>query len=291
MPFVAILGAGELGASVARAIATRGRVPEVRLIDDASDVAAGKALDLQQAAPLERSSTQLTASGDVMAAVGAAVTIVADGAGGAPQGAELAGNAGVALVTRLTDVDRDAVILCAGATQHDVIERGLHERHLPRARLFGSAPEAMVQALRAIVAIEADASPSAVALTVLGRVPDRAVVLWSDASIAGRPLVRVLDPAQVARLERRAALLGPPGPYALAAVAARAAEMIVAGSRRIVCCTAGLDGEFGLRHGVASLPVVLGPGGIVRVVAPRLDVREQVLVENAIYDRDKATRR
>jgi malate dehydrogenase len=278
MPIVAIVGAGELGAGVARALATRGRVSEVRLIDRTSGVAAGKALDIQQAGPIERSPTRVSAASDVAAAVGAAVTVLAD-----PIGlGEIEGDSGLAVVRQLAGIDRDAVIVCAGAGQHRLLQHGLNELGLDRTRFFGSAPEALVSALRALVAVEADLSPSAVALTVLGKIPDRIVVLWRDVTVAGRPLARVLDAAQIAHIERRAGLVRSPGPYTLAAAAAQVAEAVVMGSRRVFCCTVGLDGEFGIRRALSSLPVVLGPAGVTRVVAPTLDVREQILLENAV---------
>lgn len=280
MPFVAILGAGELGATTARAIASRGRVTEVRLIDEAADIAAGKALDIQQAGPIDGSATRVVAAGEVTAAVGAAAILVADAA---RPGHETGGEDGVALVGRLLDMDRETVVVCTGAAQRDLIARVLADRAVRRARVLGSAAEAVALALRAVAAIEADTSPAEVALTVLGRIPDRVVVPWQDATIAGRPLVRVLNAAQMARLARRAAALGPPGPYTLAAAASRVAEMLVLGSRKVVCCTTRLEGEFGLQRAIGSLPVRLGRGGIVQVVAPALDGRDQVLLENALY--------
>ena len=275
MPFVAIVGAGELGASIARALANRGRVAEVRLIDDAAGVAAGKALDIQQAAPIENSSTRVIASGDLKAAVGAAAVLLADAVGsGSASAHEWSGEAGLALVRRLASIDDQAVIVCAGDNQQTLLAHGLHEVRLSRTRFFGSAPEAVVSALRAMVAVEADVSPSVISLTVLGRIPSQVVVPWSDGTIAGRPLTRVLGPTQVARIERRAAAMRNLGPYTLAAAAARLAEMLVGGSRRVVCCTVGLDGEFGLRGALCAMPVLVAPGGIVRLIATPLDVRE-----------------
>lgn len=278
MRAVAVIGAGELGASIARALATKGHVSEVRLIDRAMEVATGKALDIQQAGPIERSPTRVSASSDVAAAVGADVVLLADPL----DSGELQGDAGLAVVRRLANIDPAAVIVCPGAKQHRLLQQGLDELHLDRTRFFGSAPEALVSALRAMVAVEADVSPSNVGLTALGRIPDRIVVLWKDGTVAGRPLPRVLDAAQVARIERRAGLVRSPGPLTLAAAASRIAEAIVNGSRKVFCCTVGLDGEFGMRRTLSSLPVVLGPGGIKRVVAPALDGREQTLLENAV---------
>ena len=272
MSFVAIVGAGELGGAIARTLVGRGRVSDVRLIDAASTVGAGKALDIQQAAPIDASPTRISSYADLSAAAGAAAVLLAD---------QESDERCLEIVSRLVAFDRDAVLVCAAAGRAGAIAHGLRELRLPRARLFGSAPEAVVQALRALVGIEADVSPSNVALTALGRVPGRIVVPWNDATIAGRPASAVLTAAQLARVERRAAA-AVPGPYALAAAAARAGEMIANGSRRVVCCTAGLEGEFGVSRAVGSLPVILGPGGIVRILAPALDRREQVLLENAL---------
>jgi malate dehydrogenase len=253
-------------------------VSEVRLIDETIAVAAGKALDIQQAGPIERSSTRVTASGDVAAAIGAHVILLADPFGSG----ELQGDSGLALVRRLASIDHAVVIVCAGAEQHQLLQQGLDELHLDRTRFFGSAPEALVSALRAMVAVEADVSPSTVALTVLGRIPDRIVVLWRDGTIAGRPLARVLDAVQISRVERRAGLIRSLGPVTLAAAAARIGEAVVTGSRKVFSCTIGLDGEFGMRGTVSSVPVVIGPRGVTRVVAPTLDGREQMLLENAV---------
>ena len=281
MQFVAIIGAGELGASIARTLATHGRVAEIRLIDDRWEIAAGKALDIQQAAPIESSPTRVTAASDLTAAVGAAAVFIADSV--SPTSATTpAREEGLALIRRLADIDHQAVIVCAGNTQHPLLTRGLYELRLARTRFFGSAPEAVASTLRAIVALEADVSPSVVSLTVLGSVPDRVVVPWRDATIAGRPATRVLEAAQLARIERRAAAMRPPGPYTLAAAAARVADLLVTGSRKVVCCSVGLDGEFGVRGVVSAVPALIGPEGIARLIAPSLDVREQVLLENAL---------
>jgi malate dehydrogenase len=278
MRTVAVIGAGELGAGIARTLATRGRISEVRVIDSKIDVATGKALDIQQAGPIEGSATRVCAASEVAAAIGAEAVILADPLGSG----ELQGDSGLAVVRELAHIDRSAVIICAGAGQDRLLQQGLEELHLNRLRFLGSAPEAQVSALRAMVALEADLSPSTVALTALGRIPDRIVVLWRDVTIAGRPLARVLDASQISRIERRAALLRWTGPVTLAAAAAHIAEAVVNGSRKIFCCTVGLDGEFGMRRTLSSLPVVVGPGGVMRVVAPTLDRREQTLLENAL---------
>ena len=81
MSVVAILGAGEIGGAVARALAIRARVGVVRLIDDAANIAAGKALDLNQASPIIGSDTKIESSEDYSAVAGAIAIILADPAG------------------------------------------------------------------------------------------------------------------------------------------------------------------------------------------------------------------
>ena len=82
MPTVAILGAGDLGGAVAHAIASRGRVGVITLVDDAPGVAAGEALDISQSCPIDRVDVRIGSSTDVLAASGASVIVFADAVGG-----------------------------------------------------------------------------------------------------------------------------------------------------------------------------------------------------------------
>ena len=75
---VAIIGAGPIGASIAHTLARRARVRDVRLIDAASTVAAGKALDIKQSGPVEGYDTRVSGDGDVLAAAGAGAIVIAD---------------------------------------------------------------------------------------------------------------------------------------------------------------------------------------------------------------------
>lgn len=279
MRAVAIVGAGDLGATLARTLAGRDCVSEIRLIDAAEGVAAGKALDIQQAGPIEGFHTRIVATGDPLRAAGAAAIVLADQAG-SPE-AEWQGEPALALLKRLAYLDPDAVLVCAGAAQRQLIDRGVRELGIARARLLGSAPTALAGAVRALVALDAKASPADVALSVLGVPPDHTVVAWSDATIAGHSLSRTLSPPQIARVSARLPRLWPPGPYALASAAARVCEAIVSGSRRRCSCFVALAGEFGVAA-TAAAPVVLGPRGIEIIVRPPLSVQEEVLLGNAL---------
>src|SRR5829696_7089316 len=130
MQRVAIIGAGELGGAVAHALARRDIVRSITLVDETGRIAAGKALDIAQAAPVERFATDLAGATDVSMAAGAAVVIVADRAGRG----EWQGDEALALLKRLTRTASDAIVVCAGATQRELVERGVQELRIDRAR-------------------------------------------------------------------------------------------------------------------------------------------------------------
>ena len=95
---VAIVGAGELGGLVAHALARRHAAGVVRLIDDSGRVAEGKALDINQAAPIEGFACTVAGSTDLSTAAGADVVVIADRVGG-PGSPGSPGNPGTLEVT------------------------------------------------------------------------------------------------------------------------------------------------------------------------------------------------
>src|SRR5207247_9651253 len=108
------------------------------------------------------------------------------------------------------------LLLGAGASQRDAIDVGVRELRVPRARLFGSAPEALAAGARALVALAVNGSPRDVALSVLGVPPAQTVIPWQDATLAGFALTRLVDEPGPRRLAARVRALWPPGPYPLA---------------------------------------------------------------------------
>jgi malate dehydrogenase len=280
MSLVAIIGAGEIGGAVARALASRGRVDAICLIDEREPAAAGKALDLLQSGPISGSDTRISGASDFAAAAGAAAIVLADPMGAA----EWSGESGLAVLRRLTTggyLDR-SVLICAGAMQHILMQRGFDELGLPRRRVMGSAPESLAAAARALVAIEARAASNQVALMVLGRPPDRVVIPWSDASIAGHCATSILNPPQINQVERRLHGLWPAGATALGTAAALFCDSVVTGSRRILCAFVSLDRDNGTRAPVCAWPVSVGASGLERATRPVLTARDQVRVDEVL---------
>ncbi len=274
--FVAVIGAGELGGATAQAIAALDCVRQVRLIDAAAEVAAGKALDIMHAAFSDAHTTEVVGNGDIRFAAGAAAVVLADAAGTPPR--EWQGEEGLALVRRVwefAESDR-SVIVCAGAAQASLIHAAVRELHVDRRRIAGSAPSAFEAAVRALVAIGLDDDGPRVSMMVLGRPPSAAVPCWSQAVVNGASLTSRLSAAQIAAIEARVPKLWPPGPYALGSAAARAVAAIASGSRTELTMSVALDGEMKMRDVVTALPVRLGPEGVRQIVEPELSPQEQV---------------
>ena len=277
MAFIAVIGGGALGGALAHKLAARNRVADVRLIDPESRIAQGKALDILQASPIERFSTRLTTADTVAAAAGAEAIVIADAAAGH---AEHAGEAGLALLRRLTRAVERVPIVCAGATQRELIARAVSELRVPAGRILGSAPFALESAVRALAALAVDGSGVDISLRIVGVPPRSAVVAWEEASAAGEPLTSHIPAHQIAALRARIPGLWPPGPYVLASAAARVAEAIAIGARRRFSCFVSVE-SGPLRGEVVAMPVEVGPGGVGKVLEPALTRQERTMLENA----------
>jgi malate dehydrogenase len=279
--FVAILGAGEIGGSAARALARGARVDLIRLIDGKPNLAAGKALDLLQASPISGSDTKIEGATDFAAAAGATAIVLADEGS---TGAEWSGEPGLALLRRLLQLGcfDNSVLVCAGASQLALMQQAIDELGLPRTRTLGSAPEAVAGTARALVALEARAAAAQIVLTVLGRPPDKMVIPWPEASIAGQSIGALLNAPQLNSVERRLRGLWPPAPGALGHASARFAEAVATGSRRVFSAFVSLDRDNGTRAPVCAWPVSVGPSGLERIGSPALTQRDQVVLDEVL---------
>jgi malate dehydrogenase len=275
----AIIGAGELGGAVAQALAAREAVNRIVLIDPAVNAAAGKALDIQQMGAISGFHTRLAGSGDLTDAIGCGVCVIAEPFRvAAPQSTD----EDVEPIRSLTQMLRDVPLVFAGDRHAGLMLRAVRDARSARQRVMGSSAEAFASAIRAIVALEARCAPNEVMLSILGAPPNGFVVPWSEATVGGYLLERVLTPVQLARLQGRVANLWPPRAQALGLAAALVAESVIHSARRAVHVLAVLDGEFGVRGGVSAVPAFVGTTGIVGTRSPSLSTRERVQLETAL---------
>src|SRR6478609_1989236 len=280
MATVVILGAGDIGGALARQLAAIDLVSRIVIVDDLATVAAGKALDVMQSAPVDRYHTNLVGSADVASVVGAVAVVIADTA--ASPSAEWKDDGGLALLKRVAGLNQLAPIVCAGASQAGLIEKAVGEAGVSRNRVFGSAPEALRSAVIAITALEANAAPVDISLSVLGRPPHQIIVPWDEASIAGRTATQVLSPAQLQRLDARIARLWPPGPYGLASAAAKMIRSALTRSPRIHAAFVATARDEGAAGRVSMLPITLQPSGLQELIAPALSARDRVRLDTTL---------
>ncbi len=278
---VAVVGAGPVGGATAYTLATKHGVREIRLIDSMERVAAGTALDIQQAGPIERSDVVITAHKDLHAVVGAAVILWADPLDGFAAGHS--DHDDLDTLRRLATLNPNAVVVCLGASDHQLIERAVSRDAVSRKRLIGSAPLAFTSALRAVVALEIRCSPQDVALSVLGVPPSGLVVPWSAASARGVSLSELLAPRRFALLKQKMERLWPPEPYTLAAAAAHLSQTLLLGFVERACPSfVVLDGELGVRQRAAAVNITLSSRGVERVLEPSLTPQERVQLARAL---------
>ena len=159
-----------------------------------------------------------------------------------------------------------ALLLCAGASHLELIERSVRELRVPRSRIIGSGAEAYVSAAIAIVALELDVSPRDVALAILGIPPRQVVIAWEHASVSGFALTARLSEPVRRLLTLKIGALWPIGPHTLAS-AACGGQTLSGQSRRPLTCFVAPD-DASARSRAGALPVRLGPDGLLEVVMP-----------------------
>ncbi len=279
MSTLVVLGAGDIGGATAMQAVAAGFARRVVLVDDAVDVARGKALDIRQASAIDGVNVEVIGTGDLGAVVGASVIVVADRHGQPSQ--EYHGDAAARLLGEARAMNPRALVVCAGATQFELIEQVVHEHGFDRKLIAGSAPEALRNGLIALTALASQTGPRDVSLMLVGRPPARALVVWNDAAVAGRRACDVLPPPAIARLDQQLPHLWPPGPLALGIAAARTARLAMthaAGTPSLFTIAASAEGVA--VRGVATAARVRGDG--ISPIWPSLSPRDQARFESAL---------
>ena len=278
MARVVIVGAGAIGSAVAQRLAERNRVREIVFVDEAPQVAAGKALDIRQSGPIGSYDTALSATPDVLAATNADAIVISDDT----VSGEWEGERGLALVQRLARAGVKTPLIFAGPKQTWLIEASSREARVPAHLLVGSAASAVPNILRSLVHIETGLTGAAV--NVAGR-PPKFVAGWSAATIGGLQLTALLPAHRLLAISQSLTRFWPPGPQAIAAPTALVVEGLIAGSRQPLPGLAILDDEFGARGSAGLVLLELGPGRIQRRIVPTLSPQESTEAGSAIHRR------
>jgi malate dehydrogenase len=282
MSTVVILGAGELGATLARRLAGRQLARRIVLVDADEGKARGKALDILQSGPVDAFDTGVEGAADAAAFDEPAILVVADSPelGEGPGAADRLGPMVAKMKPRLVVV----AIARPAAAVEAVLGTGF-----AADRVAGSAPVAVAAGIQRRLAAALDVEVTAVSLALLGLPPDVIVVPHASASVGGVP-VEQLRPSAVRQAVQDASGRTP-GPVALAAAAVRVIEALLAPRLSVLPVLARGDAAFGLGRATLALPRRLGAGRVGPTLEITLEPYERVALQNAAEGRFHAADR
>ena len=271
MDTVVILGAGELGATLARRLAGAEQARRIVLVDADEGKARGKALDILESGPVDRFDARLEGAGDATRFGEPDVLVAAD----AP---DLEGRGGPDRLAQVVKALKPGLLVVASARPAAAVEAAL-EAGMSADRAAGSVPIAVASALQRRLAAILDVEPSAIALALLGLPPDVVVVPHASAVVGGVP-IEGLRPNAVRQAVQEVAGRTP-GPVALAAAAARLIAALAAPRVSVLPVIARADASSGMARATVALLRRVGGGRIRESIEVALEPYERVRLENA----------
>ena len=284
---VTVIGAGNVGATCAQEIARRDYA-DVVLVDIIPKFPQGKALDMNQAAAVLSYEPNVTGTNGYEETAGSDVIVVTAGKPRAPgMSRDDLVTTNEAIVSAVTKeaVRRSpkAIVVVVSNPLDAMCHVAKAVSKLPRERVFGMAGILDTARFRAFIAWETGSSVKDVQTMVLGGHGDQMVPVVSATTVGGVPLTELLSKARIAKLVQRTRvgggeivnLLGTSAWYAPGAAAAEMVDAILLDEKRILPCTALLEGEYGIDGLYMGVPVKLGAGGVEEIVKLRLSAEER----------------
>ncbi len=291
---VSIIGAGNVGATTAMRLAETGQF-DISLVDAIDGMPAGKALDLLQSGAITLSDARIR--GGTAYDITADSDIVVFTAGlprlpGMTRDDLLQKNAAtIASTTRaVMQHSKNPILIVVSNPLDAMCHVALDTSGLPRDRVIGMAGILDSARFRTFIAMELGVSVRNVDAVVLGGHGDTMVPLPRLSTVAGVPITELMPPERVAALVDRARnggteivghLKAGGAYYAPAAAVTEMIRAIVNDERKILPCAALLNGEYGIDGVYVGVPVVLGSGGIEKVVEFKLNPDELAALQRS----------
>lgn len=288
---VTVVGAGNVGSTVANVLAHKDIVDEVVLLDLKGDMARGKALDSWQQAPIDYYSTKLTGTDNYKDTAKSDIVVITAGIPRKPGMSRddlISTNAKI--VTSVTQSilkkSKNPIIIIV-SNPLDVMTYAAHvSSKLDRKRVFGMAGILDTARYRAFLATEIGVSPKDIQALLMGGHGDTMVPLPRYTTVAGIPVTELVDKDKLKAIVERTKkgggelvkLMGTSAWYAPGAAAAQMVEAIVKNENRIFPCCVGLKGEYGIKGTYLGVPVTLNRNGIGQILEVKLNKREQNLL-------------
>jgi malate dehydrogenase len=287
---VTVVGAGNVGATCAQELARRDYA-DVVLVDIIPSFPQGKALDMNQAGSILGYEPTITGTNGYDETAESDVVVITAGRPRAPGMSRddlvATNEAIVTSVTREIVRRSPKTVLVVVSNPLDAMcHVAKAVSRFPKARVVGMAGILDTARFAAFISQELDVSVRDVTAMVLGGHGDQMVPVVSATTVGGIPLAELLSKPRIARLVKRTRfgggeivdLLGTSAWYAPGAAAAQMVDSICLDQKRVLPCTAYLDGEYGIRGLYMGVPVKLGAAGVEEILRLGLSPDEKKML-------------
>lgn len=291
---VTVVGAGNVGATTAQRLAEK-ELCDVVLIDIIEGVPQGKALDLAEAAPIEKHDAHLTGSNNYDASAGSDIIIITAGIPRKPGMSRddlISTNAKImeGVTMQVTNLSPDAILIIVSNPLDIMCHIAYETSGFPKNRVIGMSGVLDSARFRAFIAMELDVSVEDIHALVLGGHGDTMVPLPRCSTVAGIPITELLSKEKINALVERtrnggAEIVGllktGSAFYAPASAAVKMAESILKDKKKILPCAAYLEGEYGINDLFIGVPVKLGANGIEDIIQITLTDEEKAALQKS----------
>jgi malate dehydrogenase len=287
---ITIIGAGNVGATTAHWCAAA-ELGDIVLLDipQTEGMPAGKALDLMQASPIVGFDSKIVGTTNYADTKDSDVVVITAGIARKPGMSRddlLSTNAKIvgAVATEIKQSSPNAVVIVVSNPLDAMVQRAFQVTGFPPNRVLGQAGVLDTARYRAFLAMELGVSVEDISALLMGGHGDTMVPMPSCTSVGGIPVTRLLDEKRLQEIVERARHGGAEivsllktgsAYYAPAAAVTQMVEAIVRDKKRLIPCAAYCNKEYGVGGYFVGVPVVLGSGGVERVIELELTQQER----------------
>ncbi len=295
MSKVTVVGAGNVGSTVANVLAHKDFLNEIILLDIKEGTAEGKSLDTWQQAPIDYYSTKVVGvTNDYARTAGSDVVVITSGLPRKPGMSRddlISVNAGIvkSVTEQIIKNSPNAIIIVVSNPLDVMTYCAFLTAQIDSKRVFGMAGILDTARYRAFLAEELSCSPKDIQAVLMGGHGDTMVPLPRYTTVAGIPVTEMIDSTKLDAIVQRTKvgggeivnLLGTSAWYAPGAAAAQMVEAIIKDEHRIFPCCVMLNGEYGLKDIYLGVPVKLGKNGIEKIIELQLNADEMKLLQDS----------